>query len=52
MLEKERVLEVLNLVINGIPSIQNRCNWKCWVCEEWVLNLVINGIPSILNIVK
>ena len=41
--------EVLNLIINGIPSIlyENfRCNWR-----DKVLNLIINGIPSIPHFV-
>ena len=40
---------VLNLVINGWPSIQ----LTGWVLQsiQWVLNLVINGWPSILYIV-
>ena len=40
---------VLNLVINGIPSIQSL---KKKLLKSWleVLNLVINGIPSILHI--
>ena len=38
---------VLNLVINGIPSILS----NTWITLQWitVLNLVINGIPSILD---
>ena len=44
-----RVYEtVLNLVINGLPSIL----WIWWVLKKnhnhFVLNLVINGLPSIL----
>ena len=38
-------LSVLNLVINGIPSI--RFSQKYISCYLSVLNLVINGIPSI-----
>ena len=37
--------EVLNLVINGIPSIQTSDG--LWHLYYIVLNLVINGIPSI-----
>ena len=37
---------VLNLIINGIPSIPlNKCRLEE---TEEVLNLIINGIPSIL----
>ena len=36
---------VLNLIINGIPSILKRFNRRSSVCK--VLNLIINGIPSI-----
>ena len=39
---------VLNLVINGIPSIQG-IEFQYEV-RDFVLNLVINGIPSILQI--
>ena len=38
-------LKVLNLIINGIPSI--RCYSFDWKFSGWVLNLIINGIPSI-----
>gem|GEM_PF-3112757 len=38
---------VLNLVINGIPSIPLRPKLKA--NDFSVLNLVINGIPSILS---
>gem|GEM_PF-3896276 len=41
--------EVLNLVINGIPSILTTVQEKPLV-GALVLNLVINGIPSILKI--
>ena len=37
--------EVLNLVINGLPSIQDSKNKIRITCS--VLNLVINGLPSI-----
>ena len=36
---------VLNLIINGIPSIPNID--KLYSCNLYVLNLIINGIPSI-----
>ncbi|WP_407936076.1 hypothetical protein [Fusobacterium polymorphum] len=39
------VLEVLNLVINGLPSILTEEEYKDM--EIKVLNLVINGLPSI-----
>ena len=40
--------EVLNLVINGMPSILR----KIWMVprDTSVLNLVINGMPSILAV--
>ena len=41
-------LRVLNLVINGIPSIHPMNETEN--TETEVLNLVINGIPSILRI--
>ena len=37
---------VLNLIINGIPSIQLRAFIMSQLIEG-VLNLIINGIPSI-----
>ena len=41
--------EVLNLVINGLPSIlETFGDWECYK-DNVVLNLVINGLPSILN---
>ena len=39
-------VNVLNLIINGIPSIPN--NNVTSNCSLEVLNLIINGIPSIL----
>ena len=39
-------VRVLNLVINGLPSIQNSQDLK--KDNPRVLNLVINGLPSIL----
>ena len=38
---------VLNLIINGIPSILQDINLKYHT--DIVLNLIINGIPSILK---
>ena len=43
---KAHSLRVLNLVINGIPSILERHSRR--LSGREVLNLVINGIPSIL----
>ena len=47
---KRRIIlnEVLNLVINGIPSIQKDSRELKEYLKDYVLNLVINGIPSIL----
>ena len=43
------IIGVLNLVINGIPSIHGYyANLKIYLSYK-VLNLVINGIPSILD---
>ena len=39
--------QVLNLIINGIPSIQKMKNFLKEIMQ-FVLNLIINGIPSIL----
>ena len=38
-------MSVLNLVINGLPSIQNAK--ELYKTSVVVLNLVINGLPSI-----
>ena len=40
------ILEVLNLIINGIPSIPATISPTC-IPRVVVLNLIINGIPSI-----
>ena len=45
-LEYDSEEEVLNLVINGIPSIL-KYQKKILIWLKKVLNLVINGIPSI-----
>ena len=37
---------VLNLIINGLPSIQNSI--FDLIIDDVVLNLIINGLPSIL----
>ena len=37
---------VLNLIINGLPSIHSRLEFLNDV-EKVVLNLIINGLPSI-----
>ena len=42
------VMVVLNLVINGIPSILKYNQDRVTALMLKVLNLVINGIPSIL----
>ena len=39
---------VLNLIINGIPSIHILLKIVIY-CSNYVLNLIINGIPSILR---
>ena len=46
--EIKKELEVLNLVINGLPSIQT-ANFGLAVGAKLVLNLVINGLPSIFQ---
>ena len=40
---------VLNLVINGLPSIPGQKRLFSKLRDEGVLNLVINGLPSILT---
>ena len=42
------VVMVLNLIINGLPSIQGQDN-EDLSPECNVLNLIINGLPSILK---
>ena len=37
--------EVLNLIINGLPSKQEKHEQNMKTLEE-VLNLIINGLPS------
>ena len=44
------ILEVLNLVINGLPSIFSKYDNVFWTLR--VLNLVINGLPSIYKFAK
>ena len=41
---------VLNLVINGMPSIHKRFKSHVAMYDNEVLNLVINGMPSILMV--
>ena len=43
--------KVLNLVINGMPSILRKA-LRCRGCAKCVLNLVINGMPSILKYIN
>ena len=43
-------LKVLNLVINGLPSIPGYKNPYMRGFIKEVLNLVINGLPSIPNV--
>ena len=42
------ISRVLNLIINGLPSIQNSI--FDLIIDDVVLNLIINGLPSILYI--
>ena len=46
----KEVVDVLNLIINGIPSILFILLFGLSVVK--VLNLIINGIPSILKHIK
>ena len=41
-------IKVLNLVINGLPSILGNIKFSSSKLDMIVLNLVINGLPSIL----
>ena len=48
ILDGEPKDDVLNLIINGLPSIpiiQFKVTWE--PLGNWVLNLIINGLPSI-----
>ena len=42
-------MQVLNLIINGLPSIQKANSFSDEEILE-VLNLIINGLPSILEV--
>ena len=48
-MNKEQLLKVLNLVINGLPSILLLYSSHESKYKFIVLNLVINGLPSILK---
>ena len=47
-LNMQQQLSVLNLIINGIPSILEDVEIRRISNVTAVLNLIINGIPSIL----
>ena len=50
VIKDDILFKVLNLVINGLPSIH--FDWVAAMSElADVLNLVINGLPSIQNYV-
>ena len=40
--------KVLNLIINGLPSIWKKVDKNGYFNMAKVLNLIINGLPSIL----
>ena len=42
---------VLNLIINGLPSILSN-GFRSEIAYDIVLNLIINGLPSILEELK
>ena len=47
----EELKKVLNLIINGLPSIRRKLHsYRKWFNE--VLNLIINGLPSIHDYIK
>ena len=50
MVKTKSVISVLNLIINGLPSIFDKVQPAEFQSE--VLNLIINGLPSILKAVK
>ena len=43
--QDNNLILVLNLIINGLPSICNKAKSKNY--RVTVLNLIINGLPSI-----
>ena len=43
-------IRVLNLIINGLPSIHDKEAKRILKDMDTVLNLIINGLPSILYI--
>ena len=45
---EEEFIRVLNLIINGLPSIQDKKPGLIRKEFVKVLNLIINGLPSIL----
>ena len=45
----DKIVKVLNLIINGLPSIQKLGCWLSSGISISVLNLIINGLPSILE---
>ena len=47
--EKDGLMEVLNLIINGLPSKQKSTLKVCTTICIFVLNLIINGLPSKLK---
>ena len=40
------VYDVLNLIINGLPSKQKKERSEEYTTKDTVLNLIINGLPS------
>ena len=42
-------INVLNLIINGLPSIHIQNGKDLTLLKTGVLNLIINGLPSIRN---
>ena len=46
------MFKVLNLVINGLPSILRDASFEMVTAPIVVLNLVINGLPSIPLVLK
>ena len=42
-------IKILNLIINGLPSIYDMINHLLITDNLFILNLIINGLPSIWN---
>ena len=46
LIYRQNIREVLNLIINGLPSKHKKKEVKKLKQDQLVLNLIINGLPS------